>query len=157
MKVTNDNFPGIYEELKKSIYSVSYNYLQNSEDASDVMQDTFIKLLKGDYEFSNMEHLKAWLIRVCINACKNYLRDHKTHKELELVEETPYYDKEVDDTVLKAVLELPEKYRIPIHLFYYEEYSVSEIAEALGMPESTTKSRLKRGRDILKKRLDKEI
>lgn len=155
--VTNDNFPDIYGKLKNSVYSIAYNYLQNPSDAGDIMQDTFVKLLVTKHEFEDTEHIKAWLLRVCINACKNYLRDNKNHGDLELIESLPAKGEEVDTSILEAVLKLPEKYRIPIHLFYYEDYSVKEIAEFLSITESATKVRLKRGRDILKKTLGKDF
>lgn len=156
IKVTNDNFPDIYAKLKNSIYSVAYNYLQNSSDACDIMQDTFVKLIGVKQDFNDMEHMKAWLIRVCVNACKNHLRDNKNHGEIELLDNMPAEAaKEEDYEVLSAVKMLPEKYRIPIHLFYYEDYSVKEISDVLGISESAAKVRLKRGRDMLKKKLKK--
>lgn len=154
--VTNENFTGIYDLMKNSVYSVAYSYMQNSNDASDIMQETFIKLLESKQQFNNAEHVKAWLLRVCSNACKNALRDKKNHGETELFDDISSNDKEVDTSVLEEVQRLPEKYRIPIHLFYYEDYSVKKIAEVLDISESAAKLRLKRGRDMLRKVLEKE-
>ena len=71
-------------------------------------------------------------------------------------EDIPFYDKQENDDLVKEVLSLPEKYRIPIHLFYYEDYSIKQISEVLETPEATIKIRLKRGREKLKKSLKKE-
>lgn len=161
IEVNNDNFPDIYAKLKNSIYAVAYNYLQNSSDACDIMQDSFVKLIESNQKFNDLDHIKAWVIRVCINASKNYLRDNKRHNEIQIIDFMSNYiassNKEFDPNVLQAVLSLPEKYRIPIHLFYYEDYSIKEIAAVLAISESATKVRLKRGRDILRKKLEKEL
>lgn len=156
MRVTNDNFPEVFVKYKKDVYAISYNYLLNIDDANDMLQDTFIKLLSGNDEFDDEEHLKAWLIRVCINLCKNKLRSRKHATNEELTEEIPYTENFEANELLKEVLKLPEKYRIPLHLFYYESYQVKEIAKALGMPEATVKIRLRRGREKLKETLKKE-
>ena len=159
--VNNNNFPDIYAELKNSIYAVAYNYLQNSNDACDIMQDSFVKLLESGQNFNDLNHIKAWTIRVCINASKNFLRDNKIHTEIQFADYIANcisgVNESHDPTVLQAVLTLPEKYRIPIHLFYYEDYSIKEIASVLGISESAGKVRLKRGRDMLRKKLEKEL
>jgi len=154
--VTNENFTGIYDMLKNSVYSVAYSYMQNLNDASDIMQETFIKLLESKQQFNNAEHMKAWLLRVCSNACKNVLRDRKNHGETPLFDDVSVEEELRDDSVFEAVQRLPEKYRLPIHLFYYEDYSVKLISEVLSISESTAKVRLKRGRDMLRGMLEKE-
>ena len=88
--------------------------------------------------------------------CKNHARRSRYISGDAIPEDLPYEVKEDEMDVLSNVLTLPEKYRIPIHLYYYEEYSVKEIGMLLDMPESTVKIRLKRGREKLKKSLLKE-
>ena len=73
-----------------------------------------------------------------------------------LPEDLPAAAKEEQGELLQWVLRLPEKYRIPLHLFYYEEYSIRQIAEVTDLPEATVKIRLKRGREKLGKSLRKE-
>lgn len=155
MTVTRDNFSDIYERHKNTVYSIAVSYLKNIDDAMDVTQEAFIKLLDYTGEFENDEHVKAWLLRVTINHSKNVLRSKK-HTMDEIPEDLPYIDKHQDNELLKLVLKLPEKYRIPIHLFYYEEYSIKEIAQCMDLPESTVKVRLKRGREKLGRDLVKE-
>lgn len=156
MKITQDSFLEAYEKYKNTVYSVIFNYVQNIDDANDLQQEVFIKLLNSEVDYETEEHLKNWLIRVAINMCKNHARRSRYISGDAIPEDLPYEVKEDEMDVLSNVLTLPEKYRIPIHLYYYEEYSVKEIGKLLDMPESTVKIRLKRGREKLKKSLLKE-
>lgn len=154
--MTEELFCQHYDKYKNTVYSVIFNYVQNTEDTADLLQEVFIKLLSADEDFQSDEHLKAWLIRVSVNMCKNHLRSLKTRKIVPLEEDIPFFDKEQDNGLIKIVFTLPEKYRIPIHLFYYEAYSIKEIGNILELPEATVKIRLKRGREKLGKILNKE-
>ena len=154
--MTEELFCLHYEKYKNTVYSVIFNYVQNTEDAADLLQEVFIKLYATEDNFTDEEHMKAWLIRVSANLCKNHLRSIKIRKIVPLEEDIPFFDKEEDNELIKIVFSLPEKYRIPIHLFYYESYSIKEIADILDMPEATVKIRLKRGREKLSKILNKE-
>ncbi len=154
--MTEELFCRHYEKYKNTVYSVIFNYVQNTEDAADLLQEVFIKLYAAEDDFSGDEHMKAWLIRVSANLCKNHLRNVKNRKIVPLEEDIPFLDKEEDNELIKIVFTLPEKYRIPLHLFYYEEYSIKEIGNVLDMPEATVKIRLKRGREKLSKILNKE-
>lgn len=155
MRIDNNNFTQTYERHKNTVYSVALSYVRNKEDALDILQETFIRLLKEETDFDSDEHVKAWLIRVASNLCKNLLRSNNRFSDEEIPEQ-PYYDEHRDDTVLQKVMQLPEKYRIPIHMFYYEEYSIEQIAEILDTKVGTVKVQLKRGRDKLKELLKDE-
>lgn len=155
MRIDNNNFTQTYERHKNTVYSVALSYVRNKEDALDILQETFIRLLKEETDFASDEHVKAWLIRVASNLCKNLLRSNNRFSDEEIPEQ-PYYDEHRDDTVLQKVMQLPEKYRIPIHMFYYEEYSIEQIAEILDTKVGTVKVQLKRGRDKLKELLKDE-
>ena len=154
--MTEELFCQYYEKYKNTVYSVIFNYVQNTEDTADLLQEVFIKLYAAENDFTNDEHRKAWLIRVSVNLCKNHLRNTKIRKIVPLEEDIPFFDKETDNDLIKIVFTLPEKYRIPLHLFYYEEYSIKEIGDILDIPEATVKIRLKRGREKLGKILNKE-
>lgn len=154
--MTEEKFLWAYEEFRKTVYSVIYSYVRNTEDASELSQDTFIKLYTYDGGFDSDEHIKAWLIRVAINSCNNHFRSKKHISASPIPDDLPSDEEHELDEIIVEVMKLPEKYRIPVHLFYYEEYSVSEIAKILELPEATVKTRLKRGRDKLKKTLRKE-
>ena len=154
--MTDDKFLQAYELYKKTVFSVIYSYTKNADDAAELSQDTFISLYTYDGSFDSDEHMKAWLIRVAINNCNNLFRSKKHLSASPIPEDLPSEEQHEPDEIIGEVMKLPEKYRIPIHLFYYEEYSVCEIVEILELPEATVKTRLKRGRDKLKKTLRKE-
>ena len=156
MGMTEELFLQVYERYKNTVYSVIFNYVKNTEDTADLMQDVFISLLDTDVLFMSDEHMKAWLIRVAANKCKNFLRGRKHISDTPLPEDISYETSESNNDLLKIVLTLPEKYRIPLHLFYYEDYTIKQIATVLDEPESTIKIRLKRGREKLAKMLRKE-
>ena len=104
------------------------------------------------------EHEKAWLLRVAINACKDYLKNFFRHNviSLDLLSEMEAQIPEDHREVLEAVLSLPSKYKDVIYLYYFEEYSAAEIGKILGKKENTIYSLLSRGRIMLKKKLGGE-
>ena len=156
MILTQELFLDTYGKYKNTVYSVIFNYVKNIDDATDLQQEVFIKLLNCSTNFEDEEHIKAWLIRVSSNISKNHLRSKRYISDSPLPDDIPCIEQGENYDLVKLVLALPEKYRIPTHLFYYENYSIKQIAEALEAPESTIKIRLKRGREKLKKSLQKE-
>lgn len=154
--MTDSLFIRAYEQYKINVYAAAYSCVRNAADAADLQQETFLRLYVCDKEFENDMHIKAWLLRVVVNLSKNHLRDKRRVVLTELTETLPAPDSGERQDVLEAVLALPEKYRAPIHLHYYEDYSVREIAEILDLTEGAVKTRLRRGRNLLEKTLGKE-
>ena len=154
--MTDERFLTAYEKFKNTVYSVIFSYVRDHDDASELSQDTFIKLYTYDGGFDSDEHMKAWLIRVAINSCNNHFRSRKHISSSPIPEDLPSEETHELNELLAEVMKLPEKYRVPLHLFYYEDYSITEIAKVLDLPDATVKTRLKRGRDKLKKTLRKE-
>lgn len=148
----------LFEKYQNNLYAAAFNVCKNAEDAKDVVQDTFIQyhLLKKD--FDNEQHIRAWLIRVAINKAKNMNRTfwRKNKVPLEEYMETLTFETPESEELFETVMKLPEKYRIVIHLFYYEDYTVHEIADILKITESNVKVRLSRGRAMLKEKLQEE-
>lgn len=142
----------LIEKYADTLIRVSYTYMKNMSDAEDLAQDAFIKLMEKRPSFENSEHEKAWLIRVTINLCKNRLRT-AWHKRTVPLDDSTYSFSEDESQVMGTVMELPAKYRGIILLFYYEEYSIAEIAKILGRKESTVGSQLHRARVLLKSKL----
>lgn len=136
-------------KYSQTVAKTAFSYLKNTTDAEDITQEVFLTLMQKRPEFENQEHLKAWLIRVAINKCKNYLKSSWFRKRKPMPEEIPYLPQEQNE-LLSTVLTLDVKYRLPIHLYYYEGYSIKEIAEILGKNASTIGTRLARGRKALK-------
>lgn len=139
------------------ILRVSYTYLKSVYDAEDICQTVFLKLLTSGKKFDSLEHEKAWVLRAAINACKDELRaPRRKAAPLDSLTETAAPSVPESDT-LDAVMALPGKYREAIYLFYYEGYSVKEIAGLLHKSESAISARLSRGRKQLRIDLGGEI
>ena len=134
------------------VYKIALSRTGSVHHAEDVVQETFLRYLKSDKEFETEEHLKAWLIRVTINCSKSIFLSSWYKKSVSLTEDITFDSPEKSD-VYYAALALPQKYRTVIHLFYYEDMSVRQISETLGIKESTVKSQLHRGRELLKENL----
>ncbi len=140
---------------KDTVYRVALNYYANRQDAEDTLQEVFLRLYLTDKAFAGEEHVRHWLIRVTLNTCKNTLRSRSRRRQVPLAElaaEIPFDQREQSELFL-AVMALPEKYRTVLYLFYYEDYSVREIAAALGLRESAVTTRLARARAALKQQL----
>lgn len=138
-----------------NLYAVAFNICKNQMDAEDVVQETFVQYYTTKKQFEDQQHLRAWLIRVAINKAKNMTRTfwRRNKCSLEDYMETLTFEDTDSRNLFEEVMKLPDKYRIIIHLFYYEDYSVKEIAEILKLSESNVKTRLSRGRTLLRNTL----
>lgn len=148
----------LMEKYKNNLYIIAFNICKNIHDAQDVVQDSFFQYISVEKEFETKEHIRAWLIRVAINKAKNkkFSFFRKSTLPLEDFIETLTFESPEASELFEAVMKLPEKYRIVLHMFYYEDYNVKEIADILKISESNTKVRLSRGRTLLKNAL-KEV
>ena len=149
------------EQHGDAVYRLALCRLDSRADAEDVFQEVFLRLLRDTTDFRDAEHLKAWLLRVTVNCCKkqfdNAYRKRTVPLDTERSGGESYEMKLPGSPVYDAVLELPDDYRSVIHLFYYEQYSVREIADILGLSESAVKTRLSRARGMLKNTLKGEV
>lgn len=126
---------------------------KNPVDAEDAVQSVFIKLIKSHLVFNDHEHEKAWLMVTTRNYCKDVLKNWwKTRRVAldSLPEVSSWNGNESSGKVLARLLSLPEKYKTVLYLYYFEEHSVKEISEMLGLKESTIQTQLARGRKLLK-------
>ena len=144
------NAARLLDSYGNSILRLAYSYMHNMSDAEDIVQETLIRYLQKAPSFESPAHEKAWLLHVAANLSKNRLDYERVRKTDELNEELAAVEDENLSFVWEAVKALPEQYRAPIHLFYQEGYSTSEIAKILGRKESTVRSDLHRGRERLK-------
>ncbi|MBQ3139540.1 MAG: sigma-70 family RNA polymerase sigma factor [Ruminococcus sp.] len=155
---TKQLFEKAVEEYSDMITGLCLVRLGNRHDAEDCYQNIFLKLFKNKEMLKEEpEYLKSWLIRVAINECKNRFRFLSRHKTEPLTFADDCSIEMEDRTILDTVMTLPEKYREVIYLFYYAGYSVLELATILDSKENTIKSRLKRGREMLKELLTDKI
>lgn len=139
------------EDHRDVVFRIALTYLRDRADADDVAQDVFLKLLKSDAQFESWEHLRRWLIRVTINECKSLFRKPwRRVEDIENLADSLSTAQEETKAVLSDVMRLPERFRIPIVLYYYLGFSTSEIAELLHVPAATVRTRLARGRSKLK-------
>ena len=131
-------FEHLFQKYKDMIYRVAFLYLKNEADALDIVQNTFIKLLKKN-DFNDEEHLKRWLLRVCINLCKNNLKSY-WKRNVSVFEEEFYQLENSDLKLQELVFKLAPKYKGVI----------------LKISEAAVKQRLKRARTKLKIELEAE-
>jgi len=146
-------FETSYSAHGAAVYQLAMVYLGRPADAEDVTQEVFLKLLYKAPPFADGEHEKRWLLRVTANLCRDQLKGFWLRHTVTLDESCPMRSEE-DRALLETILALPETYKGPIHLHYYEGYSVAEVAEILKLSQSAVKMRLKRGRELLKLELD---
>lgn len=142
----------LINEYQTNMFVTAFNICKNVEDAKDVVQDTFIAYHTSNQQFNDEQHIRAWLFRVTVNKAKDAIKSfwHRNKMPLEDYLETLPFESKEDSDLFEAVLNLPKKYRIAIHLFYYEEYNIREISQILHINESNIKTRLSRGRKLLK-------
>ena len=151
------NDPGaLARRYAPAVYRLAYARTGSRTDAEDVMQEVFLRLMKAGPVFESEEHAKAWLLRVASNCASDLFRLPWRRREGPLEDDLPAPEQPEAGSVTEAVLALPVRYRIPIHLYYYEDYSVAEIAKIMGRSEGTVKSRLFRDRKLLRERLEEE-
>ena len=142
----------LIEAYQKSLYAAAFNICRNTDDANDVVQDTFIQYYTTKKQFQDEEHLKAWLLRVAINRAKDISRSFWKKNRLSIedyADAVPFESRE-EAGLFEAVMRLPEKYREVIHLYYYEDLSIKETARILRITEGSVKMRLSRGRSFLR-------
>lgn len=158
MDRTEETLERIYRKHYLTVYRLALARCGGKEEnAKDVYGEVFYRLLKylsGGGSFREEEHEKAWLIRTTINCAKVVLRTYRSENTEISPQEFAVRISGGTSEVYDAVMRLPEKYRVVIHLYYYEGYHVKEIASILGRSEGTVKAQLSRGRDKLKNELE---
>lgn len=157
-------YVGLYTDM---VLRIAVNYCKEYSDAEDITQDVFLKLYEAKTDFADDEHIKRWLIRVTVNNCKNHLvsawKRRMQPMEFQKIESVLETAGELADrglqedteayALFEAVTSLPEKYRSVVHLYYYEDYKVEDIARILQKKEAAIRTRLMRARKMLKKQL----
>lgn len=141
-------------EYANMVFKIAYNYCKNKYDAEDIVQNTFLKLLQHKGSFSDNEHIKRWLIRVSINESKNMCTSFWRKRIVswdESVSDAEFsFENHEKSMLYDTVMRLDTKYRMVVHLYYYEGYSIREISEILHIKETTIQTRLMRARAKIK-------
>lgn len=137
------------------VYRLALHTFGNPQDAEDAVQEVFLRLYTREEPFEGPDHLRRWLIRVTVNVCRDALKSpwRRRRVPLEDLPETPVFDRPEQGELYLEVMRLPEKYRTVLYLFYYEELTVKEIGEALGLRTSAVTTRLHRARARLREQL----
>lgn len=156
--MSDEEYGRIVNQYTDIVYRVALSYAKSKQDAEDVVQTTFMKLLIKEIIFKDEEHIRKWLIRVAVNECNSlwssFWRKHVD--SIDKMEQEPEFTTEEKSDLYYAVMELPRKYRVVVHLFYYEGYSTKEISQILHIREATVRTQLVRARKQLKQRLKED-
>lgn len=164
---SRDELETIINEYGDHVYRLAYIYMKQRDLADDIYQDVFLRLIRSEQRIEPPEHLKSWLFRTTINCCKDVWKSNwfrmitfsgvSEDKGEDILDSIPSTESTQNDQdqgfITECVCHLPEKYRTVIHLYYYEEYSIREMAALLGKPENTISSQLARGREMLRKQI----
>lgn len=153
---SSESIRELYLRNYDTLYRVSFMYLKNVHDSEDAVHNTFLKAIETGKRFESEKHEKAWLIRVASNICKNMLKAASRKNE-------PLSDNIPDSSIssdakelLYALSGLPDSFKIPVYLFYYDGYSSDEIGHMLHITPSAVRSRLQKARELLRNVLDDE-
>ncbi len=150
-----NDFIAVVERNSQRVFLIALSFTKNKSDAEDIMQNVFLKLWRSREKFKDDEHIAKWLSVVTANESKNLLKlcaRRNTQSIQDLADDIPFEEGE-DRDIFSAVMALPPKLALVIHLFYYEDMSIKDIAKTLKIRENAVKTRLNRGRGKLKEML----
>ena len=143
----------LYTEYLPMVYRIAFTYMKNPHDSEDAAQETFMRLIRQLPRLRYDNQVKAWLITTVSNVCRDMLRK-KYRTDADIAEyESLAAPLSEDRGVLDAIMKLDDKYKGIVYMFYYEGYSVDDIAMMLGEKPNTVKTRLRRARLALKDEL----
>lgn len=148
----NDEYIKAVKRNSNRLYLIALSYLQNHHNAEDVMQDTLLKLWKTNKVFNDDAHMDKWLTVTCVHKCKDYFKSPfvKSKVALDEAKELYTFDTIKNYDVFNAIMSLSQKERVVVHLFYYEDMQIDEIAQTIKCKPSAVKTRLHRARIHLK-------
>lgn len=168
-------FAELVDLYKDKIYHLAYRMLYNQQEAEDIVQETFLRVFKNLDRYDQNQKFSTWIFRIGTNLCIDRLRRRKMTYSLdaqitdsegvngygmlsddELGPEGKVVLSETQQQIRKAIDALPEKYKSIVILRYLHDLSLQEIGDILQMPVTTVKTRVHRGREFLRKRLEQE-
>ena len=137
------------------LFQLCYVHLRNHADAEDAVSETLIRYMEKRPAFNEEEHRKAWILRTAINICRDIHRYRKRHQYVNLEDINDYVTEEEDRTIIASLMNLPEKYKSVLYLYYIEGYKTAEISEMLRISPCAVRKRLQVGRKKLRMEYDK--
>ena len=152
-----DAYAALVKRYSKRIFAICFGILDNSHDAEDIAQQTLIKGFTAIRNLQDKQQFGPWLSRIARNLCIDYIRKQKRRQAIaaEHSEQSRTTDNDYPD-LRAALTRLPEKYRLPLVLYYFDEQSTGKVAETLGVSQATVHTRLSRARKQLRKLLASE-
>lgn len=138
----------LFDDYAQEVFRLAFSYLNNRQDAEDITQTVFVKLLSTKWKPKAGKE-KSWLLACAANACKDHLKSF-WRKNVVYIEDRMSFPNENDQTLWEAVSSLPPKYRVVVHLYYYEGYTQNEIAKILKISCTAVQTRMSRARSQLK-------
>jgi len=153
-ELVNLDTKSVVEQYRDMVFRIALTHTRTRADAEDVFQEVFLVYHRKQPAFASSEHRKAWLINTTINCSRQQTGSSWSKKVVPLYEQPEQaapderfrFRSDEEDAVLAALQELPNHYRTVLHLFYFEDLSVAQIAAALGIEAGTVKVQLSRGR-----------
>lgn len=154
-------FGRLINSVKTKLYKTGMAILKNDDDTCDAIQETLLSAYKNIGSLQNEEYFATWITRILINKCYDIIRKNKKittiNKELEVSENASYYDVYSEESSVERTLNMIDSdLKVVAVLYYYDDFSVKEIAEIINIPEGTVKSRLSRAREKMYEILKKE-
>lgn len=153
--MTEAELLALFDQYHNMVYRLALTVTRSPQDAEDIVQTVFLKLMNGKHRPLPGKE-KAWLAQVTVNACRDLLRSFWRRKTQPLDESIPFSTPE-EGALFEAVLALPAKYRMVIHLHYYEGYTCEEIGAFLNISPSAVSMRLHRARNLLRSNLKEDL
>lgn len=154
---SNTEIEYLINKYGNTVYRLALMKMKQKEKADDIFQDVFIRVIRLRKRLEGDEYIRAWMIKTTLNCCRDLWKSawsrHVVYEQQDV--EACYEEVEVNDDIRIIVMGLPDKYRMIVHLYYYEEFSIKEISKILKMNQNTVCTRLARARQILKKEIEK--
>jgi len=154
------------EKYGKRLYGLCVTLCADKFDADDLYQETWLKAYRKISQYDEKRSFEGWLTAICVNTYRDYLRKKRilklfdcfnsTEEKEEYIQSVPEKVNEDFSQLREAIESLPEKLRLTVVLFYFHDMKISEVAESMGIPEGTVKSRLNLARQKLRKELSDE-
>ena len=146
----------VVEKYGPLVYRLALAQVKSPSDADDIFQEVFLRYVRHNKPFASEEHRRAWFIRVTVNCCKKLWASAHYRKTVPLEETAAVFTLPEEKGLYRSLQKLPRKYRIVLHLFYYEDLPVQRIGEILNKSPSTIRAQLTRARQQLKVILERE-
>lgn len=146
------------QQYMDMIFRLAFSCLKSRADADDVTQTVLLRLYENRKPFASEDHRRHWLVRVTLNECRKFWRSPwRRTEDFAACAEALTFETPLHSEVFDAVMALEDKYRVVVYLYYYEGYSLAEIATLLHLPAGTVGTRLRRARAQLKQTLSEEV